>query len=60
MPAWQVVEDIEVQEMYVVNSSSRGRQYTVIMRFADPAGYPPEANLGYDEVRQPADAMTLV
>ena len=50
----QVVEDIEVEERYVLGedggSGGRGREYKVAMRFADPAKYPPEANISYEEV----------
>lgn len=46
---------MEVEESYVVDSqggaSSKGRQYIVTLRFADPAQYPAEAKLSYEEVR---------
>ncbi len=49
----QVVEDIEVEESYVLGNETggRGREYKVAMRFTDPAKYPPEAHLSYEEVR---------
>ncbi|KAK9909518.1 hypothetical protein WJX75_003467 [Coccomyxa subellipsoidea] len=50
----EVVEDIEVEERYVLggdgSSGGRGREYKVAMRFADPAKFPPEANITYEEV----------
>lgn len=50
--AGQVVEDIEVEERYLLGkeAGTRGREYKVAMRFADPAKYPPEAGLSYEEV----------
>lgn len=58
----QVVEDIEVEERYVLGgdggSGGRGREYKVAMRFADPAKYPPEANITYEEV-PPLPTATL-
>lgn len=48
----QVVEHIEVEERYVLGNETggRGREYKVAMRFSDPAKYPPEAHLSYEEV----------
>jgi hypothetical protein len=58
----QVVEDIEVEERYVLggdgSSGGRGREYKVAMRFADPAKFPPEANITYEEV-PPLSIATL-
>lgn len=49
----QVVEEIEVEESYVLGNDmgGRGREYKVAMRFSDPAKYPPEAHLQYEEVQ---------
>ncbi|CAL8467924.1 g7462 [Coccomyxa elongata] len=48
----EVVEDIEVEESYVLGNDTggRGREYKVALRFSDPAKYPPEAHLQYEEV----------
>jgi hypothetical protein len=49
--AGQVAEEIEVEETYVLDPhGSPGREYCIRIRLTDPATYPPEAGVTFDQV----------
>ena len=47
----EVTDEMEVEETYVLDHhGSPGREYCIRMRLTDPATYPPEAGISFEQV----------
>ena len=50
----QVTEEIEVEETYIMNAHGLPcREYCIRLRLTDPATYPPDAGISFEQVLPP-------